>query len=147
MLNEELWPAWPTLRVFSPIARTMTLAQFALIAAVLLPIICAWIAKAGAFTVSDNREPRTWLTRQTGWRARANAAQANSFEALPLFIAALFVADQHNAAQARVDALAVAFVALRVAYIGLYLADLASLRSLAWFGAVLSAVALFFVGP
>jgi len=124
----------------------MTLAQLCLLVAVLLPIVCAWIAKAGAFGLAENHDPRGWQARQTGWRARAGAAQANSFEALPFLIGGLLVASQRGAAQATVDGLALAFVGLRVAYIGLYLADLATLRSLAWAGAVACAVALFFVG-
>jgi uncharacterized MAPEG superfamily protein len=36
----------------------------------------------------DNSDPRGWLARQAGWKARADAAQANSFEALPFFIGA-----------------------------------------------------------
>lgn len=110
----------------------MTLAQACLLVAVLLPVVCAWIAKAGAFGLKDNREPRRWLAAQSGWRARANAAQANSFEALPVFLAGLFVAHQHGAPQAVVDTAALVFVAARIAYVGLYLADLATLRSIAW---------------
>lgn len=117
----------------------MTLAQICLLVACLLPVACAALAKSagvgkrrrdGGF---DNHQPREWLARQQGWQARANAAQANGWEALPIFIAGLFVAHQHQAAQATVDALALGFVAARLAFIGLYLADQASLRSLAWF--------------
>lgn len=123
----------------------MTLAQTCLLVACLLPVACAGVAKAGAFGPKDNHDPRAWLARQQGWRARANAAQANSFEALPLFIAGLFVADQHGAAPATVDLLALGFVAARLAYVGLYLADLAGLRSLAWVAGVGLSVALYFV--
>lgn len=107
----------------------MTIAQLCLLAACLLPIGCAAIAKSRGFGKRrrdggfDNSRPRDWLARQEGWQARANAAQANSWEALPVFIAGLFVAGQHQAAQATVDALALGFVAARLAYIGLYLAD------------------------
>jgi len=124
----------------------MTIAQTCLLAAVLLPIACAWIAKAGTFGFSDNHDPRGWASRQSGWRARAVAAQANGFEALPLLIAGLLVAWQRETAQSTVDALALGFVGLRVAYIGLYLADLATLRSLVWTGSVLCAAAMFIVG-
>jgi uncharacterized MAPEG superfamily protein len=84
-----------------------------------------------------------WRARQVGGRARANAAQANSFEALPVFIAALWVAQQHGLAQGRTDALALAFVALRLAYIALYVSDLAALRSVVWAAGVACCVALF----
>ena len=127
----------------------MTVASFCLLVACVLPIVCAGIAKSGTFSTPrsqggyDNRDPRAWLARQTGRRARANAAQANSFEALPLFIAAVLVAQQAGAVQALVDALAVVFVLLRVAYIALYVGDRAALRSVVWIAAFGVCVAIF----
>jgi uncharacterized MAPEG superfamily protein len=129
---------------------TLTLAHVCLLVACLLPIVCAGIAKGGAFGVPrsrggyDNHDPRAWLAQQTGYRARANAAQANSFEALPLFVAAVLVAHQTQAAQGVVNGLALAFVALRVAYIALYVADRQMLRSLVWMLGMLCCVALLF---
>jgi len=129
----------------------MTIAQFCLLVACVLPIVCAGLAKSKGFGKRrrdggfDNNQPREWLARLDGWQARANAAQANSWEALPIFIAGLFVAHQHQAAQGTVDALAVGFVAARLAYVGLYLADRASLRSLLWIAGLAACVALFLV--
>ena len=63
--------------------------------AAIMPILCAGMAKSNGFgkPVSeggyDNGMPRHWLAGQTGWRARANAAQSNFFEALPFFIGAV----------------------------------------------------------
>ena len=128
----------------------MTLAYVCVVIAALLPIICAGIAKGGRFGQPrskggyDNHDPRAWLARQTGYRARANAAQANSFEALPLFIGAVLIAHQTHARQGLVDALAVAFILLRVGYIGLYLADRNIARSLVWTLALASCIALVF---
>jgi uncharacterized MAPEG superfamily protein len=124
----------------------MTLAHWCVLVAALLPISCAWIAKAGRFGFRENRDPRAWLAQQSGWRARANAAQANSFEALPFFIGAVLIAHQVQAPQRWVDTLALAFIALRVVYIALYLADKATLRSLAWTGGVACCVALVLIG-
>ncbi len=129
----------------------MTIAQFCLLVACMLPIVSAGLAKSKGFGKRrrdgglDNNHPREWLAKQAGWQARANAAQANSWEALPIFIAGLVVAHQHQAAQGTVDALAMAFVAARLAYIGLYVADQASLRSLLWVAGLGASVALFFV--
>lgn len=129
-----------------------TIAYWCVLLAALLPLACSWLAKSqgigkarreGGF---DNHDPRGWLARQSDWQARANAAQANSWEALPIFLAGLFIAHQHQAAQATVDALALGFIAARLAYIGLYLADQASLRSLAWFAGIGASAALCFVG-
>jgi uncharacterized MAPEG superfamily protein len=129
----------------------MTLAQLCLLVACLLPIGCAGLAKSKGFGKRrrdggfDNHRPREWLAGLQGWQARANAAQANSWEALPVFIAGLFVAHQHQAAQATVDTLAVAFVACRLVFVGLYVADKASLRSVVWVAGLGVCVALFFV--
>lgn len=128
-----------------------TIANLCLLAACALPIVCVAVAKKPGFGKRrrdggyDNHDPRAWLARQTGLQARANAAQANSFEALPLFIAGVLVAQQQGAAQATVNALALAFVAARVAYIGCYLADVEKARSLVWVVGVGLSAALFFV--
>ena len=115
-----------------------TLAYGCVLVAALLPILCAGIAKWGLFGKPrreggyDNHNPRAWLARQTDWRARANAAQANSFEALPFFIGAVIIAHQLHAPQTRLDILAFLFIFTRLVYILMYLADMATTRSLAW---------------
>lgn len=129
----------------------LTVAYWAVLVAALLPIVCAGIAKWGAFGKSrreggyDNHDPRTWLSRQTDWRARANGAQANSFEALPFFIGAVIIAHQMGAMQLRLDVLAFVWVVLRLTYILLYVADLANARSLVWSLALLVNIAILFV--
>jgi uncharacterized MAPEG superfamily protein len=129
----------------------MTIAELCILIACLLPIVCAGIAKWKGFGVSrrdggfDNHNPRQWLARLEGWQARANAAQHNSFEALPIFIAGVLIAQAHGAASSTIDALAVVFVLARVAYIATYLADRANLRTLSWVVALGCAIALFFV--
>jgi len=120
--------------------------------AALLPIACAWLAKSpgwrkprrdGGF---DNNDPRGWLARQTDWQARANAAQANSFEALPFFIGAVIIAHQLGAPQTRLDILAVLFVTLRVIYVAMYVAGLPTIRSAIWTLALLVNVGILFSG-
>ena len=81
----------------------MTVANYCIIAAAVLPIVCAGLAKSKGFGKPrraggyDNHNPRAWLAGLSGWQARANAAQANSFEALPLFIAGVLAAQQMGA--------------------------------------------------
>ncbi len=122
----------------------MTTALWCVLVAGLLPYAATLTAKGGA--AFDNRNPRAWLAGQTGWRARANAAQLNAFEAFPLFAAAVLAAQQLHAPQARVDALAVVFVAARVAYFAMYLANRHVLRSIVWFVGITAAVAIFLAG-
>lgn len=122
----------------------MTIAFWCVLAAGLLPYIATVTAKGGV--PFDNRNPRDWLAKQEGWRRRANAAQANSFEAFPLFAAAVIVAFLVKAPQERVDTLALVFVAARVLYLVCYVADWSILRSLAWFAGIASAVWIFVAG-
>jgi uncharacterized MAPEG superfamily protein len=129
-----------------------TVAYWCVLIAALLPIVCAGLAKWGTFKKPrrdggyDNHNPRAWLASQTDWRARANAAQANSFEALPFFIGAVVIAHQLHAPQTRLDILAVLFVVTRMLYIFMYVADMANARSLAWTVALLLNIAILFSG-
>lgn len=120
----------------------MNWTYLSLLLAGMLPIVCAGIAKAGLRDY-DNHDGRAWLARQTGFRARANAAQANSFEAFPFFAAGVLLCLHTGVAQARLDALCVAFVVARIAYIACYLADRATLRSLVWIAGYAAVVALY----
>jgi uncharacterized MAPEG superfamily protein len=137
--------------VSMPIAH-FTIAYWCLLVAALLPIACAGLAKAGMFGKPrreggyDNENPRVWLAKQKDWRARANAAQANSFEALPFFMAAVIIAHQLGAHQGRLDILAFLFVVLRILYIMMYVAGMANIRSIVWSLAFALNVAILFIG-
>jgi uncharacterized MAPEG superfamily protein len=120
----------------------MTFALWCLLVVSLLPLVCAGLSKWGGF---DNRHPREWLARQEGWRARANAAQQNSWEALAMFAAAVLTAHVAGAAQSTVDLLAGAFLVTRVLFIACYVKDLAALRSLVWIAGLGCCVGLFVV--
>lgn len=129
----------------------MTIAEACILIACILPVACAGIAKSPGFGRPrreggyDNHLPREWLQGLQGKQARANAAQLNSFEALPLIIAGVLVAQAHGAAQFGVDALAAAFILMRVGYIAAYLYDKATLRSLLWMAGVACCAAMFFL--
>lgn len=128
----------------------MTLILLCVLAAALMPIVCAGIAKSGKFGIArneggyDNHQPREWLAQQTGYRARANAAQANCFEALPFFLGAVAIALPAGAALERVQLLALIWVALRVVYVACYVADRQLVRSLVWIAAFGVNIALLF---
>ena len=129
-----------------------TIAYWCVLAAAILPIVCAGIAKYGMFGKSvkqggyDNHNPRAWLARQTDWRARANAAQANTFEALPFFFVAVVIAHQLQARQAVLDILAFMFIVLRLGYIMMYVADMAKTRTALWLAALVVNGAILFLG-
>ena len=129
-----------------------TVAYWCVFVAAMLPLLCSVLAKRGSFGKKrsqggyDNHDPRTWLAQQSGASARANAAQANSFEALPFFIGAVLVAHQLGAGQTVLDLLAVFYVLLRLFYIMMYVSDMPRARSLVWGVALLVNIAIFFVG-
>jgi uncharacterized MAPEG superfamily protein len=129
-----------------------TIAYWCVLVAAILPIVCAGIAKSGKIGKPlsqggfDNVDPRKWLAQQSDWRARANSAQSNSFEALPFFIGAVVIAQQLGAHQGRLDILAFLFIVLRVIYILMYVAGLGNVRSLVWVTALFINIGILFLG-
>ena len=121
----------------------MTIAYFCVLIMGILPYVATGIAKKG-WEGYDNGLPRQWLAKQTGFRARANAAQANLFESLPLFFAAVIIASISNAPQDRIDILAVGFVLARIAYLICYVANWPTTRSIVWLIGIICVISLFF---
>ncbi|MFZ6654843.1 MAPEG family protein [Undibacterium sp. TJN19] len=127
----------------------MTIANWCVLAACVLPIVTVGLAKGGSAKLGrdtgryDNNNPRPWAEKLSGWRQRAIAAQQNGFEALPLFIAAVVLAQQAHADQGRIDNLALLFIALRLVYIAVYLMNLGTIRTLVWSAGVASSIAIF----
>lgn len=113
--------------------------------ACVMPYVLVILSKSGGHRAAkpyDNNEPRVWLADLEGWPRRANAAQQNSWEALPVFIAAVLMASHAGVAQATLDFWAVWFVVARVLYAACYIANWASLRSLVWAIAMLGPLRL-----
>ena len=129
-----------------------SLAYWCVFVAAVLPIVCAGIAKWGLFTTPrqqggfDNANPRAWLAGQTEWRARANAAQANCFEALPFFMGAVIIAHQLGAHQGQLDILAFLYIVLRLVYVMMYLANMPGIRTAVWTAAFAANIAILFLG-
>jgi uncharacterized MAPEG superfamily protein len=120
----------------------MTIAYACVVLMGLFPYVAAGIAKKG-FENFDNSMPRQWLSQQIGFRARANAAQANLFESLPLFFAAVIIASMNNVPQARVDLLAIGFVLARIAFLVCYLANWPTTRTIVWVLGLICVVSIF----
>lgn len=99
--------------------------------ATFVPFVATLSAKIGGVGFTNN-EPRGWLLTQTGWRARANAAQINIFETLPFFYAALLYAHFNQGNAQLIQWYAISWLVLRLLYILAYIKDWASLRSLLW---------------
>ncbi len=120
----------------------MVISYASVMVAGLMPMVCAGIAKFGAKSY-NNHDPRAWLAQQTGFRARANAAQANCFEAFPFLAVGVVLALLTGVEPWLVDILAVLFVAARIAYVACYLADKALFRSIFWSVGYLSVIVFY----
>lgn len=106
---------------------------YLILIACLLPYVFTVIAKKTAgFKGRDNQNPRDFLAKTTGLAARANAAQQNSFESLPLFIAAILMAEYMVVPQTVIMTFGIAYIVLRIVYGICYLANWATLRSIVW---------------
>lgn len=117
----------------------------AMMVACLLPLVFAMLAKiVGGFRRADNANPRAFLAQTTGMAARLNAAQANSFEGLPIFLAAVLVAMYCFVPQNVINVLSWLYVLLRIGYGMAYALDWSLLRSVLWFFGLLCCLALFY---
>ena len=125
----------------------MIVAFWCVLIAGLLPLACAYLSKFGPKSEAagryDNHNPRAWLAQQTGLRARANAAQANSLEAFPFFAVGVVLAVLQHVPIATINLIALVFIVARIAYIACYAADKASLRSLVWAVGFATSIALY----
>ena len=125
----------------------MTLAYWMILVAALLPYCATGYFKfaGGGGKTYNNHAPRARVDELPPGRRRAYWAQLNAFEAFPPFAAGVIVAHLTGGPQGWVDALAVAFVVLRLAYTLLYIRDKPSARSLVWFAGLLCVIGLFAV--
>jgi uncharacterized MAPEG superfamily protein len=122
----------------------MTLADLCIFAALLVAYACVGAAKAGGFRDYDNAKPRDPAFYASGWRARALGAHQNGLEGFAFFALAVVFAEFRGVHQSTVDALALAFVIVRLAYIAAYIGNRALIRSTVWTLGFLINVALFF---
>ena len=123
----------------------MTLAYWCVLAAALMPFLFTGIAKFSGGRY-NNYSPREFLEKQEGFRKRAHWAQLNSFEAFPMFAAAVIMAHLTGAEQDYINTLAIAFIGIRIVYGAMYLANLAALRTLVWSAGLACVIALFAAG-
>ncbi|MBX8555178.1 MAPEG family protein [Pseudomonas cichorii] len=124
----------------------MTVAFWCVLIAIILPIVCAGIAKIGSgrYNNRHNRDPRSFLDSLEGFPKRAHAAQLNSYEITPAFAAAVIIAHiAGNAQLVTIDVLAVLFITSRLLYIIFYVADLATMRSVVWLIGLAAIVGMF----
>lgn len=128
------------------VSDTAAAAIWAMVAASLLPLVMALTAKLlGGFHLADNAHPREFLQGTTGAAARANAAQQNSYETLPVFLAAVLVAMLFFVPQLIINTIAWLYVLIRVGYGVAYIANLATFRSILWGLSIACCLMLFYL--
>ena len=130
----------------SQFPNNLTYVIVAVMVACLLPYICAALAKmTGGFNAkTDNANPRAFLANTQGMSARFNYAQLNSFESLPIFIAAIFMAAYSFVPQQIINVLAWLYVVLRIIYIAAYALNWPLFRSVVWLLSLLCCLMLFY---
>ena len=127
----------------------MTTVLWCLLVVTILPILLSFVGayyRQQQLGEMDNNHPRAQIPALSGAGSRAYAAQQNAWEALAVFTAAVVSAWISQADPQLATNLALGFVACRIAHAGFYLADLATLRSLAFMGGMFCAVWLFVTG-
>lgn len=131
---------------FGFIPDTAASAIWAMVVASLLPLLMAMFAKMiGGFNLADNAHPRSFLQNTSGAAARANAAQQNSYETLPVFLAAVIVAMLFFVPQSIINTLAWLYVLIRVGFCIAYITNLAMFRSVLWVLSMICCLMLFYL--
>jgi uncharacterized MAPEG superfamily protein len=103
--------------------------------AIFLPYLWAGVSvyyKKQQFGSIDANHPRAQAAALEGAGARANAAQLNAWEALPVFVAAVMVAHLAGADPGTSATAAILFIAVRLLHGVFYVMNLAPLRSLSF---------------
>lgn len=123
----------------------MTIAYWCVLVAIFLPYVWFGVANAKGGKERSNHYPRDFVARAEGTAKRALGAHLNTFETNPGFYAAVIIAHLAHAPQGRIDALAIAYVVVRLAYGLFYIGDKAAARSATWFLSLVCIVGLFVI--
>lgn len=119
----------------------MPIAYWCILVAALLPVV--WVTYAKSGIESDNRYPREEIDDLPPMKRRAYFAHQNAYENFPFFAAAVLVATTMGAPFSTVNALAILYVVLRIAHALLYISNYTTMRSAAYWLALLLNIAIF----
>jgi uncharacterized MAPEG superfamily protein len=123
----------------------MTAAEWCLFGAVILYLVTLAPTKALGHREFDNAAPRDPRFFENPVRNRALGTHINGIETFPFFAAAVLLAEFRQAPQAWVDALAIAFLLVRVLFVIAYVANKPTLRTVLWNVAMAFNTGLFFL--
>ena len=121
----------------------MTIAEWCVLAAVLIFLLTIAPFKAASGREFDNQNPRDPRFYAPPLRNRALGAHINGIETFPFFAFAVLLAEFRHVPQAPLDQLAVGFILLRLAFVGVYLAGWGWTRTVIWNLGFLANLAIF----
>jgi len=110
----------------------MTIAEWTVLTAVLLFLLTVAPIKVIVRPAFDNSNPRDPGFYKSGIASRALGAHLNGIETFPFFAFAVLLAEFRHQPQAWIDALAIAFLCLRLLYVVAYLSNRPTTRTLIW---------------
>lgn len=118
----------------------MPIAYWCVLIAALLPLPLVAYAKSQS---RDNDAPRDSAEKLVGAKRRAYAAHQNAYENFPFFAVAVVAALSFGATTGTVNALALLYIASRLAHAWLYISDRSTPRSLAYAVGLFTNIAIF----
>lgn len=126
----------------------MTMPFWAVVFLVFFPTVIAGVGnyyRYREFGCLDNSNPREQYAASTNIAGRAWAAQQNAWEALAVFIPAVFIAHLAGADTEHSAIASIIYCVARVTHFVFYLANLSTLRSLSYTVALACCVWLFYL--
>jgi uncharacterized MAPEG superfamily protein len=110
----------------------MTIAEWAILAAVLLYLLTLAPIKAIGHREFKNSDPRAEAFYDPPMRKRMLGAHLNGIETFPFFAAAVLLAEFRACAQPWIDGLAVCFILVRLLFVAAYVGNRPTVRTLLW---------------
>jgi uncharacterized MAPEG superfamily protein len=121
----------------------MTIAEWMLLAAVLLYLLTLAPAKVLGPRTFDNSKPRDPEFYKSAVRSRTLGAHINGIETFPFFAAAVLLSEFRHEPQHLIDQLTMAFVGIRLLFVAAYVGNWPTTRTLLWNLGFFINVALF----
>jgi len=123
----------------------MTVAEWCIFGTLMLYLLTIAPIKWIGYRRFDNAKPRDPAFYADPLRARALGAHQNGIETFPFFAIAVLLAEFRAGPQRLIDALAILFLIVRIAYVFTYLGDRPTLRSILWSIGFAINLAIFFM--
>ncbi|MEO7277814.1 MAG: MAPEG family protein [Sphingomicrobium sp.] len=123
----------------------MTVAEWCIFGSIMLALLTIAPVKPLAGREFDNANPRDPQFYEKPVRRRALGAHINGLETFPFFAVSILLAEFRHSPQSWVDALAVAFMLARIAFVVAYIGDRSTLRTILWNIGMAFNLAIFFL--